>query len=185
MCKNSEIISHLAKMKNREVLQALESKERPTWTKTFFVCLHSKSTYSRPWGDTMTKWERPLSRSRITLFNIVSTLGDWQCLYLFFLSVFFSPTAFLESLNEAARWALSLLHKLPLVVCRGFGVCQPICHFQHGALLQSSVDSRWTKEWMLNITTAPSCAPQRTRLKKNKKTTWLQLWKTGCLALVN
>lgn len=38
--------------------------------------------------------------------------------------------AFLDSLalNKTARWAFSLLHKLPLVVCQGSGVCQPICH---------------------------------------------------------
>lgn len=54
-CKNIEIISHLAKIIwnkiNMKILQAFESKKRPTWSKTF-VCLHPNSTYWRPWGDT-------------------------------------------------------------------------------------------------------------------------------------
>lgn len=167
MCKNSEIISHLAKMKNREVLQALESKERPTWTKTF---LFVYTPNLHVWDLEGTRWQSESAHCHAqgSLCSTLFQLWETDNVCTFFLSVFFFPhTAFLESLNEAARWALSLLHKLPLVVCRGFGVCQPICHFQHGALLQSSVDSRWTKEWMLNITTAPSCAPQGTNLKKN------------------
>lgn len=169
MCKNSEIISHLAKIKKTGKSFRHLSAKRGQHELKLFLFVYTPNLHIRDLEGTRWQWERPLSRSRLTLFNIVSTLRDWQCLYLFFVRILFSPQHFLSHL-----WARSLLHKLPLVVCQGFGVCQPICHFQHGALLQSSVDSRWTKEWMLNIRTAPSCAPQRTNYKKKHLTPTLK-----------
>lgn len=71
MCEN-KTISHLAKIKTGTFLRHLRAKRGQHKLK---LCLHSKSTYSRPWGDTDSEsvWSHARRSLSSTSFQLCRT----------------------------------------------------------------------------------------------------------------
>lgn len=140
MCENNKTISDLAKIENRNIPQAPGSKQRPIETKTLFTFQIYIFKTLRGHNDS----ESARSPACASLSSASFQLNGTDNIGTFSLFEFFSLR--LSHLTRQRGGRFRSYTSFPLVVCRGFGVCQPICRFQHGALLQPSVDSRWTKE---------------------------------------